>query len=217
MTSRFGPFELDEQHWELRKNGRLVPVQRKALETILFLVRNRTRVVARGELRASLWPGTAVSDAAVAHAIMQARRALGDDRRRWIQSVRGRGVRFVGTVEEAAALPEHPAAESVRPDITSFERQVLQCFHVLVGAVVEIARTVSPILMKPDDLPTPAGGENALWDLAHRLRRARDFEAVRHTLEYLLERFPGSPLAAQVPGALTQGSPLTAEPERGDS
>ncbi len=178
MTSRFGPFELDEQRWELRKNGRRVPIQRKALETILFLVRNRARVVTRGELRASLWPGTAVSDAAIAHAIMQARRALGPDRGRWIQSVRGRGVRFVGTVEESAAPAEPPASRG--PQITSFEHQVLQCFHVLVGAVVEIARSVSPVVVPLDQPPRAAGqGEAALPELAHHLRPVPGFETAQ--------------------------------------
>ncbi|HXU64598.1 MAG TPA: winged helix-turn-helix domain-containing protein, partial [Polyangia bacterium] len=76
MTFRFGPFELDEGLWELRRGAQTLPVQRKALETILFLIRRRERVVSREELRAGVWPDTVVSETAINHAIMQARRAI---------------------------------------------------------------------------------------------------------------------------------------------
>jgi len=61
---RFGPFELDGDRFELRRSGTAVAVQRKVLEAILYLVRERDRLVSKEELRGNVWSGTAVSDAA---------------------------------------------------------------------------------------------------------------------------------------------------------
>src|SRR6185312_11618041 len=97
MTFRFGPFELDEGLWELRRGTQTLSVQRKALEAILFLIRRRERVVSREELRAGVWPDTVVSETAINHAIMQARRAIDGAGGPWIRTVRGRGLRFVGS------------------------------------------------------------------------------------------------------------------------
>ena len=102
MIHRFGDFELDEALFELREGGQPVQVRRKVLETILYLVRHRDRLVTRDELCAGPWAGTVVTDAAIAQAIKQARDVLGDhgDEQRVIRTVRGKGVRFVGAVVE---------------------------------------------------------------------------------------------------------------------
>jgi DNA-binding winged helix-turn-helix (wHTH) protein len=225
VICRFGPFELDESLWELRRNGQPVAIQRKALETVLFLVRHRERVVSRDELRAGMWPGTAVSETAIAHAIMQARRALDDAHRCWIQTVRGRGVRFVGTVEEdpregplprerlneredAASHSAWRAVEGAAPQDTSeFERQVLRCLHVLSGAVAEIARSASTGTSIADALDVSCTSDIALWDLAQRFRLAQNVTAARHTLEFLVERYPRSRLAPEARIALVRESP----------
>ncbi len=224
---RFGPFELDESLWELRRNGQPVAIQRKALETVFFLVRHRERVVSRNELRAGLWPGTAVSETAIAHAIMQARRALDDAQRCWIQTVRGRGVRFIGTVQKDAGevLPSHErmngrgsgasqsasqAAEGAPfQDSSEFERQFLRCVHILSGAVAEIARSAAPGMSVADVPDVSCTSDGALWDLARRFRLAQNVKAARYTLEYLIERYPRSRLAPEARTALAQElSPL---------
>ena len=93
---RFGPFELDEQTFEIRRNGRTVPVAPRVFDTIRFLIQHADRFVTKEDLLAGPWAGNRVSDAALARAIMLARRALGDDASnpRIIQTVRGRGFRF---------------------------------------------------------------------------------------------------------------------------
>ena len=50
MTLRFGEFELDEDLCELRRRGSRVEVQPKALDLLLYLARNRERVVSKREL-----------------------------------------------------------------------------------------------------------------------------------------------------------------------
>jgi len=47
MLHRFGPFELDERRFELRRHGKPVAIQRKVLETIAFLVKNPDRLISK--------------------------------------------------------------------------------------------------------------------------------------------------------------------------
>ena len=97
MTWVFGQHDLDEETYQLRRRGRLVRIEPKVFDVLLLLVRNRERVVSKHELLDTLWPGEAVSDSVLPRCIAAARRALRDDRSRQklIQTVHGRGYRFV--------------------------------------------------------------------------------------------------------------------------
>jgi DNA-binding winged helix-turn-helix (wHTH) protein/DNA-binding NarL/FixJ family response regulator len=112
MIFAFGDHELDEQLFELRCAGVKVPVQPKALETLLLLVRRRDRVVLKAEMLEALWPGVAVSDASIARAIMDARKAIGDELQQKIVTVRGRGFRFTAAVREIEARAAAPTVDA---------------------------------------------------------------------------------------------------------
>jgi predicted ATPase/DNA-binding winged helix-turn-helix (wHTH) protein len=107
VTYCFADFELDASMFELRRSGRRVRVEPKVLDLLLCLLRARDRLVSRQELIETLWPDVKVSEASVWRAVLEARRALGDDLQQTIVTVRGRGFRFaVPVVEKAAsALP----------------------------------------------------------------------------------------------------------------
>jgi DNA-binding winged helix-turn-helix (wHTH) protein len=96
MIFRFGSFELDDETLELRRHGRPTAVRRKVLETILFLVRNRDRVVTKEDLMSGPWQGSIVSDSALSQTIKDARRVLADraSNPTMIATVWGRGFRF---------------------------------------------------------------------------------------------------------------------------
>ena len=49
MRYRFGAFELDDGQYELRRGSDVVHVEPRVLEVLLFLIRNRDRVVTRKE------------------------------------------------------------------------------------------------------------------------------------------------------------------------
>jgi DNA-binding winged helix-turn-helix (wHTH) protein len=108
---RFEEFELDEARFELRRRGRPVPVQPKVLDLLLFLARQRERVVSKDELLDSVWPGVTVSEASLSQAVSLARKALGDgpEAQRCIRTVRGRGFQFVA--RPAAGDPGPPTPE----------------------------------------------------------------------------------------------------------
>lgn len=94
---------LDPALFELRRNGRPVPMEPQAFDVLTYLVSHRDRVVPKQELMDAIWGGRFVTEAAVTSRIKQARRALGDDGRhqRLIRTVHGRGYRFVAVPAEA--------------------------------------------------------------------------------------------------------------------
>jgi class 3 adenylate cyclase/DNA-binding winged helix-turn-helix (wHTH) protein len=111
----FGAYTLDTQLYELRRAGEPVPLGPQVFNVLAYLVQHRQRVVSKQELFERLWPGQFVGDDALERCIRAARRALGDT---WqgpqrIQTIRGRGYRFMAPVEvqpQDAPGDEQPAA-----------------------------------------------------------------------------------------------------------
>ncbi len=107
----FGDCQLDEDLFELRRGGVLVPLHPKPQDLLVFLIRNRHRVVPKAELLDQVWPDSTVSDAALATALKAVRIAVGDDgsTQHVIRTYRGRGYRFVLPVRERPG-PSRPSA-----------------------------------------------------------------------------------------------------------
>src|SRR5262245_4317579 len=113
---RFGDVEIDLEAFELRRGGALTAVEPQVFELVTYLARNPGRLITRAELIASVWKGRIVSDAAVASRLKSARRAIGDDgdQQRWIKTVHGRGVRFIGEVAHDTSAPDLSAEPAGR-------------------------------------------------------------------------------------------------------
>lgn len=113
-----GTTEIDERLFEVRRDDAVVPLEPQAFDVLLYLVRNRDRVVAKEELMDSVWGGRFVSETAVTSRIKQVRRALGDDgqAQRVIRTLHGRGYRFVASVaeRETADRPVRPLRSEER-------------------------------------------------------------------------------------------------------
>ena len=110
LTSRpsrsriFGPFVFDEASTELRKYGVRVRLQGQPLQILTALIRQPGKVVTRDEFQQQLWKGSTFVDFDHGlHAAMnRLRQALGDsaDQPRYIETLPGRGYRFVATVHD---------------------------------------------------------------------------------------------------------------------
>lgn len=100
MGHRFADFELDPLRRELRQGSRLIHLQPRVFDLLLYLVEHHERVVPKGELLDQIWQGAAVSDAALVSAIRDARVAVGDDghRQEIIRTIPRVGLRFVAPV-----------------------------------------------------------------------------------------------------------------------
>ncbi len=96
---RFGDFELDEANDQLRRAGAPVQIRAMPLRFLACLLHRRDRIVPREELLKVVWPDVTVSDAALASALRDLRRALGDDgtEQRYVKTLRGQGYRFGGS------------------------------------------------------------------------------------------------------------------------
>jgi DNA-binding winged helix-turn-helix (wHTH) protein len=58
----FGDQELDEGLFQLRRAGRAIVIQPKVLSLLLYLVRNRDRMVSKEEILAAVWPDVSVCE-----------------------------------------------------------------------------------------------------------------------------------------------------------
>src|SRR5271166_351843 len=113
---RFDAFELDATSYQLRREGRVVRLERIPLALLFLLVRRRGELVSRQEILDRIW-GKDVSldaDNSINTAIRKIRRALKDDpdKPQFLHTVPGKGYRFDATwIElEPATLPEPPPA-----------------------------------------------------------------------------------------------------------
>lgn len=104
MIVAFGDFELDQRLYQLRRNGEIVKIEPKIFDVLRYLVEHRDRVVTKDELLEKLWPGESVSESVLPRCITAARKAVGDDPagHKIIQTVHGRGYRFVAAVAATA-------------------------------------------------------------------------------------------------------------------
>jgi TolB-like protein len=105
----FGEHSLDVDRRELVRGGDQIPIEPQVFDLIVYLVRNRERVVSRDDLITRIWDGRIVSDSAVTTRINAARRALGDSgaAQTVIRTVPRKGVRFIADVREDGT-PEAP-------------------------------------------------------------------------------------------------------------
>jgi TolB-like protein len=102
MRYLFEDFALDTDKRELRRGIDAVSVTPQAFDVLLYLIRNRQRVVSKDDLISAIWGGRAISDAALATRLNAARAAIGDagDQQRLIKTLQRKGFRFTGSVQE---------------------------------------------------------------------------------------------------------------------
>jgi len=108
-TLRFGEFELDVAAYELRRSGRPVRLERQPMDLLILLVEGRGRLVTRGEIIGRLWGKDVFVDVetGVHTAIRKIRLALRDspEKPAFVETVSGRGYRFIAAVEVVPKTP----------------------------------------------------------------------------------------------------------------
>jgi DNA-binding winged helix-turn-helix (wHTH) protein/WD40 repeat protein len=99
---RFGPFQLDTQCGQLRRDGLGLKLQGQPVQILESLLEKRGQLVTREELREQLWASNTFVDFdhSLNTAIKKLRQALGDeaDTPRYIETLPRRGYRFIGEV-----------------------------------------------------------------------------------------------------------------------
>lgn len=112
---QFGNFRIDTDKQQLTRLGEEIDIRPRLFEVLLFLIRNRGKVVTREAILDQVWAGVAIEDANVSQAIHFLRRLIDDPSREesWILTIPKRGYLFVSD-----ATAEDPDSN---PDCSSFE------------------------------------------------------------------------------------------------
>jgi DNA-binding winged helix-turn-helix (wHTH) protein len=108
-AKRSDDVELDLGRYELRRAGRAVRLEKKAMDLLIFLVSRRDLLVPRSDIVAKLWGTDLLIDTErnINNQIRKIRTALRDDsaKPRFLETVVGKGYRFIGPVRVVDARP----------------------------------------------------------------------------------------------------------------
>lgn len=114
MKYRFADFVLDEDRFELLdKAGNPLPLQARALELLLLLVRSPGVTISKQTILREVWGRENISPSALPSQVLKLRRALGDDVQPYslLETIPRKGLRFTRSVEtEAGAIRPHVEA-----------------------------------------------------------------------------------------------------------
>jgi TolB-like protein len=102
---RFSDHTLDVERRELHRGQEPIPIEPQVFDLLVYLLRNRDRVVSKDDLIAAIWLGRIVSESTLTSRINAARRAIGDsgEEQRLIRTIARKGFRFVGEVQAQTA------------------------------------------------------------------------------------------------------------------
>ncbi len=144
---RFGAFEVNESEGELRKNGIRIKLHAQPFQVLMALLEKPSELVTREDIRNRLWgDGTFVDfDHGLNTAVNKIRQALSDSASdpRYIETVSGKGYRFIAPVSLAAAAnPEALSVAVPREPDRSPSSQFLATPKELPGAPRNLVRTL---------------------------------------------------------------------------
>src|SRR5205814_8216520 len=133
---QFGPFEVNLQTGELRKQGIRIRLQPKPWQVLRTLLESPGSVVTREELRSRLWPEDTFIDfeSGVNTAINRLRLALSDsaDNPRYIETLSRNGYRFIAPIHTPLPVPT-PVVEAPAPRKSSWYAGLPRPAIILLG------------------------------------------------------------------------------------
>ena len=144
-TYTLGPLRLDTRHNLLLREGAPVPLGRRAIALLRTLIERPGALVSKDALIEAAWSGRLVEESNLPVQIAALRRALGvaAGGDRWIETMPGRGYRFIGPVVtemEQGAMARPPQVDSARepaptPHADAERRQITAMSCELIGTL----------------------------------------------------------------------------------
>jgi TolB-like protein/DNA-binding winged helix-turn-helix (wHTH) protein/Tfp pilus assembly protein PilF len=152
-TLRFRDFELDLAAYELRRQGQPVRLERRAMDLLILLVERRKQLLTRSEIVDRLWGKDVFVDVetGVNTLVFKVRQALRDspDAPAYVETVSGKGYRFIAPVEVASGTGPGPAPATPSPRSSKHLAAGLAVLVLIAGVVTwtwqGAGRTVSPV------------------------------------------------------------------------
>lgn len=117
MRFVFEDHVLDADRRELTRGSRTIATGPQVFDLLLYLLRNRTRVVTKEELFDTVWSGRIVSDSTLTSHINAVRTSIGDtgEEQRLVRTIARKGYRFVGEVSVTDSSAPATSRESSAP------------------------------------------------------------------------------------------------------
>jgi adenylate cyclase len=151
-----GPFRLDAQHDLLLRESAPVPLGRRAIVLLRTLVERSGALVSKDVLIEAAWSGRLVEENNLPVQIAALRRVLGEapGGDRWIETLPGRGYRFIGPIVTEVAqgiiagAPRDDAEPDPAPmpqDHTERRQPTRETGQLASSAPAEIAEPVQPM------------------------------------------------------------------------
>jgi TolB-like protein len=113
----FPDHKLDTDRRELHRGSEIIAMEPQVFDLLVYLVKNRDRVVSKDDLLSSIWGGRIVSDSTLTSRINAARKAVGDsgEEQKLIRTIARKGFRFVGDVHGPIHGPIRDAPAHAEP------------------------------------------------------------------------------------------------------
>jgi len=154
---RFGMFQVYEAEGELRKDGIRIKLHSQPFQVLVMLLERPSELVTREEMRQRLWGDDTIVDFdhGLNTAVNKLREALGDAaaQPRHVETVPGRGYRFIAPVTLAAAVSKtslDPVAASVVDAFVAGSPGA----SAVESADDALERSSRTLLAAPHELPT---------------------------------------------------------------
>jgi DNA-binding winged helix-turn-helix (wHTH) protein/Tfp pilus assembly protein PilF len=140
----FGGFRVDEVHRTVTATGgRVVRLEPKAFDLLAYFAQHPGETLSREQLIADVWGGKFVTEDVVMVAVHALRQAFEDDARspRFIETIRGRGYRWIAHEEHAATAPAPMRRPAVAAVLTAI-------------AAIGLMGVAYAVLRRPEPMPS---------------------------------------------------------------
>jgi len=164
-------FRLDPDDERLWNGYQPVRISNKAFQLLRLFVDNPNRLLTKDDILDGVWRDVCVSEGLVKEYVHDLRLALGDDPKqpRFIETVHGRGYRFLGGIEEVEGTvhADRPTQASTRPpslavlpfaDLTGEQRWARFCRGLGEDLIIDLAR-YPDLMVVAEDAPPGRGSD----------------------------------------------------------
>jgi pimeloyl-ACP methyl ester carboxylesterase/DNA-binding winged helix-turn-helix (wHTH) protein len=126
---QFSGYSIDIDRRELRCGAKLIEIGPQVFDLLVYLIRNRDRVVSKDDLLDAIWEGRVVSESTLTSRINAARRAIGDTGagQTLIKTIARKGFRFIGEVEEGKKVSPRALADDAKAAAGELRQEIQFC------------------------------------------------------------------------------------------